>query len=102
MTFISGIFLLIISCFYKKGKANVIPAFSLILGIILVCSGIVHLFKDLKEWEQRLIIQADAEKVEVYNEIKTKDDTYKVQVNVKKNLSCNALENGKFLCEEEK
>lgn len=51
MTFISGIFLLIISCFYKKGEANVIPAFSLILGIILVCSGIVHLFKDLKEWE---------------------------------------------------
>ena len=74
----------------------------MILGIILVCSGIVHLFKDLKEWEQRLIIQADAEKVQVYNEIKTKDDTYKVQVNVKKNLSCTALENGKFLCEEEK
>lgn len=102
MTFLSGIFLLIISCFYKKGEANVIPAFSLILGIILVCSGIVHLFKDLKEWEQRLIIQADAEKVQFYNEIKTKDDTYKVQVNVKKNLSCTALENGKFLCEEEK
>ena len=102
MIYISGIFLLIISCFYKKGEANVIPAFSLILGIILLCSGIVHLFKDLKEWEQRLIIQADAEKVQVYNEIKAKGDTYKVQVNVKKNLDCTALENGKFLCEEEK
>lgn len=101
MIFISGIFLLIISCFYKKGEANVIPAFSLILGIILVCSGIVHLFKDLKEWEQRFITQADAEKVQVYKEIKTKD-IYKVQVNIKKNLDCTALENGKFLCEEEK
>ena len=59
----------------------------MILGIILVCSGIEHLFKDLKEWEQRLIIQADAEKVQVYNEIKAKGDTYKVQVNVKKNGS---------------
>ena len=102
MIFISGIFLLIISCFYKKGEANVIPAFSLILGIILLCSGIVHLFKDLKEWEQRFITQSDAEKVQVYKEIKTKGDIYKVQVNIKKNLDCTALENGKFLCEEEK
>lgn len=101
MTFISGIFLLIISCFYKKGEANVIPVFSLILGIILFCSGIVHLFKDLKEWEQRFITQADAEKVQVYKEIKTKGDIYKVQVNIKKNLDCTALENGRFLCEEE-
>ena len=65
MIFISGIFLLIISCFYKKGEANVIPALSLALGIILLCSGIVHLFKDLKDWEQRFITQADAEKVQV-------------------------------------
>ena len=93
---------MLISFFYKKDEANVIPARSLALGIILLCSGIVHLFKDLKDWEQRFITQADAEKVQVYNEIKTKDDTYKVQVNVKKNLSCTALENGKFLCEEEK
>lgn len=72
------------------------------LGIILLCSGIVHLFKDLKDWEQRFITQADAEKVQVYKEIKTKVDIYKVQVNIKKNLDCTALENGKFLCEEEK
>lgn len=101
MIFISGIFLLIISFFYKKDEVNVIPALSLILGIILLCSGIVHLFKDLKEWEQKLLLQADAEKVQVYKEIKTKGDIYKVQVNVKKNLDCTALENGKFLCEEE-
>lgn len=101
MIFISGIFLLLISFFYKKDEANVIPALSLALGIILLCSGIVHLFKDLKEWEQRFITQADAEKVQVYKEIKTKD-IYKVQVNIKKNLDCTALENGKFLCEEEK
>lgn len=55
MIFISGIFLLLISFFYKKDEANVIPALSLALGIILLCSGIVHLFKDLKEWEQRFI-----------------------------------------------
>lgn len=101
MIFISGIFLLLISFFYKKDEANVIPALSLILGIILLCSGIVHLFKDLKEWEQKLLLQADAEKVQVYKEIKPKVDVYKVQVNVKKNLDCTALENGKFLCEEE-
>lgn len=101
MIFISGIFLLLISFFYKKDEANVIPALSLILGIILLCSGIVHLFKDLKEWEQKLLLQADAEKVQVYKEIKIKSDIYKVQVNVKKNLDCTALENGKFLCEEE-
>lgn len=102
MIFISGIFLLLISFFYKKDEVNVIPALSLALGIILLCSGIVHLFKDLKEWEQRFITQADAEKVQVYKEIKTKGDIYKVQVNIKKNLDCTALENGKFLCEEEK
>lgn len=101
MIFISGIFLLLISFFYKKDEANVIPALSLILGIVLLCSGIVHLFKDLKEWEQSFITQADAEKVQVYNEIKAKSDTYKVQVSVKKNLDCTALEKGKFLCEEE-
>lgn len=101
MIFISGIFLLIISFFYKKDEVNVIPALSLILGIILLCSGIVHLFKDLKEWEQKLLLQADAEKVQVYKEIKTKGDIYKVQVNIKKNLDCTALENGRFLCEEE-
>lgn len=102
MIFISGIFLLLISVFYKKSEANVVPVISLILGIILVCSGIVHLFKDLKEWEQRFITQADAEKVQVSNEIKRKGETYKVQVNVKKYLDCRVLENGKFLCEEEK
>lgn len=102
MIFISGIFLLLISVFYKKSEANVVPVISLILGIILVCSGIVHLFKDLKEWEQRFITQADAEKVQVSNEIKRKGETYKVQVNVKKYLDCTVLENGKFLCEEEK
>lgn len=101
MIFISGIFLLLISFFIKKDEANVIPALSLILGIILLCSGIVHLFKDLKEWEQKLLLQADSEKVQVYKEIKPKVDVYKVQVNVKKNLDCTALENGKFLCEEE-
>jgi uncharacterized membrane protein HdeD (DUF308 family) len=57
MIFISGIFLLIISCFYKKGEANVIPAFSLILGIILLCSGIVHLFKDLKNGNKDLLLK---------------------------------------------
>lgn len=101
MLFISGIFLLLISFFYKKDEANVIPALSLILSIILICSGIVHLFKELKEWEQSFITQADAEKEQVYKEIKTKGDTYKVQVNVKKTLECTALENGRFLCEEE-
>lgn len=102
MIFISGIFLLLISFFYKKDEACVVPAFSLILGVILLSSGIFHVFKDIKEWEQRFITQADAEKVQVYNEIKTKGETYKVQVNVKKNLDCTSLENGKFLCEEEK
>ena len=93
---------MLISFFYKKDEACVVPAFSLILGVILLSSGIFHVFKDIKEWEQRFITQADAEKVQVYNEIKTKGETYKVQVNVKKNLDCTSLENGKFLCEEEK